>query len=121
CSVALALLGVVVPLLAFAEAWKVDHPLWQVVIKGRWDGLSIALLVLCVLAVVPLATAWILKDYEFLFGIATLVAALSAVLASLTALMPWIRFSGAAGARWFAILLALWLLALVMIAYEWVR
>ena len=121
CAVALALLGVAVPLLGFAEAWTVDHPLWQVVIKGRWDGLSIALLVLCVLAVIPLANAWILKDYEFLFGIATLVAALSALLASLTALMPWIRFSGAAGARWFAILLALWLLALVTIAYEWVR
>jgi hypothetical protein len=120
-AAALAVLAAVVLVLAFAEAWSVDHPLWQVVVKGRWDGLSITLLVLCVLAVVPLLDVWILKDYEFLFGIATFVAAALAIFATLTALMPWIRFSGAAGARWFAILLVLWLLALVTIAYEWVR
>ncbi len=120
-SATLAMLSAVVPVLAFAEAWSVDHPLWQVVIKGRWDGPSIVLLVLCVLAAVPLAGAFILKDYEFVFGIATVAVTLLAVFATLTALMPWIRFSGAAGARWFAILLVLWLLALAAIAFDWVR
>ena len=115
------MLAVAIPVVAFAEAWNVDHPLWQVIVKGRVDGLSVALLVLCALAVAPIVNAWALKDYEFLFGAATIAVALLAVFASLTALMPWISFSAAAGARWFAVLLVCWLVALAMVAFDWVR
>jgi hypothetical protein len=120
-SASLAVLALVIPLMAFAEAWNVDHPLWQVLIKGRLDGLSVTLLVLCILALIPIGDALVLKDYEFLFGAATMAMALLALLASVTALMPWIAFSAAAGARWFGLLLGCWILALVLIAFDWVR